>query len=47
LIAEGLSQQFQSPRQLSEEAEEDDLENELDSPPSDESIRTPAPVPLN
>jgi tetratricopeptide (TPR) repeat protein len=43
LIAEGLNQQFQSPRQLSQEAEDDDLE----SAPEDESISSPAPVPLN
>lgn len=47
LIAEGLSQQFQSPRQLSEEAEEEELEEDLDAAPRDESIRTPGPVPLN
>ena len=47
LIAEGLNQQFQSPRQLSEEAEADEPEDELDAAPEDESVRTPAPVPLN
>lgn len=47
LIAEGLSQQFQSPRQLSQEAEDEDLEGDLDTEPADESVRTPAPVPLN
>ncbi len=46
LIAEGLSQQFQSPRQLSQEAEDDEPENDLDSTPPDESVRTPAPLPL-
>ena len=41
LIAEGLNQQFQSP------AEADEPEDELDAAPEDESVRTPAPVPLN
>ncbi len=53
LIAEGLSQQFQSPRQLSqdaadaEQAADEDLEDTPDSDPAGESVRTPAPVPLN
>lgn len=47
LIAEGLNQQFQSPRQLSQEAENDDPADDLDSAPADESVRTPSPIPLN
>jgi tetratricopeptide (TPR) repeat protein len=47
LIAEGLNQQFQSPRQLSEEAEDEDPEDDPDAEPKDESVRAPAPLPLN
>ena len=47
LIAEGLNQQFQSPRQLSEETQEEDVEDDLDAEPRDESVRTPEPLPLN
>jgi hypothetical protein len=47
LIAEGLNQQFQSPRQLSEEAEDEDPDADLDAEPRDESVRTPAALPLN
>ena len=46
LIAEGLSQQFQSPRQQSQEAEDEDLDDP-DPTAEDETVRTPAPLPLN
>jgi hypothetical protein len=47
LIAEGLSQQFQSPRQRTQEAEDDDPDDDLDLAPEDKSTLTPAPLPLN
>ncbi len=47
LITEGLNQQFQSPRQQSEQAEEEASEGDPDAAPRDESLRTPAPLPLN
>jgi tetratricopeptide (TPR) repeat protein len=44
LIADGLNQQFQSPRQLSQDAEDDEPEDDLDSAPEGETIPAPAPV---